>query len=194
MRQFVINGRVFNVILPGKEIDEATVFALEKRFGFAIPQQLRQFYLKYNGAGTFPADVDKRNGLWVRLLWDVKTQKNAAESSPAAPVGTPFEIDPSKYDLWAQWLTKKDYVPEGMLPFADDPGGDPYLIGVVQENLGKIFFWAKMYDYDYESGGRASPNAVALVANSFVEYLLAFRQEPNDGESGEDWVKRVYAD
>jgi SMI1 / KNR4 family (SUKH-1) len=119
----VISGRLFKVKNQGIDLNEATMLDLEKKLGFSIPNQLRQCYLKYNGGNPAPAEIDKDSGFWVGLIWNPNTQPEAAKTTLIANVSWFFEIDPSKYDLWKQCLTKKDNLPGGMLPFTHDFGG-----------------------------------------------------------------------
>ena len=90
------------------------------------------------------------------------------------------------------WNIVKPSLPQDVLCFAPDPGGSLFLIGIKEYNLGKIFFWESSYQANLSEGEFPSYDNIASVANSFTEFLLALREEPDEGESLEAWVKRVY--
>jgi hypothetical protein len=80
------------------------------------------------------------------------------------------------------------------LCFARNPGSSLFLIGIKDYNLGKIYFWSSTYGANIGEGEMPSYDNIADVADSFVEFLLALREEPNQGESLESWVQRVYSE
>ncbi len=127
----------------------------------------------------------------IRLHWTKEAK--AAENGPAADLNELLKInsEPST-DFLRTWNDFKDRIPKDLLCFARDSGGSVYLIGIKEYNLGKIFFWDRDYEADIDAGETPNYDNIAFVANSFTEFLLALREEPDDGESLEDWVKRVY--
>jgi SMI1-KNR4 cell-wall len=195
MTDLVIEGRGFKVVSPGQKINEATITLFEEQIGVQLPQQLRDYYLRYNGGCPRPNDIPEMSSPALSLPWpnDFDEINDAQRRCPFTFVSWFFQIasEPST-DFFNAWSNLKNYIPQGMLAFSPDPGGDLFMIGTQAENLGKIFFWARSIDDGFRPGQRASPEGVSSVANSFYEFLLLLREEPKSGESFDAWVRRVY--
>lgn len=192
MVDFVLENVSFDVESSSEAIDETCLKALDAKLGVPLPSQLRSYYSRWNGGLPIPSNIPMNKSAWVRIFWKPGT--------PAASVGvaTAFEglykidsTDPGT-DFYETWKDFKSHLPQDTLCFARDPGGSQFLIGTQAHNLGKIYFWERSYQADIANGEQPSYDNIADVANSFVEFLLALREEPNAGESLEAWVKRVY--
>ncbi len=197
MITFELQGRHFRLIGP-ERLTEARLIEIETELGFTLPHQIRQYYLKYNGGYPRPLDIPQDDGVAVRVKWDLQTQSEAAKHASVVLVGETYLFDSANEssDLMYRWRRAKN-ITKGMFQFAQDPGGDAFLIGVAPENLGKIYYWATERDWKYGEGAPiASPEFIGLVANSFVEFLLAYRTEPSREEwfAKENWIKRNYED
>jgi|GEM_PF-1081394 len=191
--EFILENHKFGLEREGTKLTESDISSFESILGIKLPNQLRSFYLHWNGGLPYPIETPQYKSVWVRLHWSEK--QVAASVGTATSLSALFRInaDPD-IDFYRTWKDFKDRIPHDLLCFARDLGGSLFLIGIKEYNLGKIFFWDSSYEADIDAGEIPSYDNIAFVANSFVEFLLALREEPDEGESLEDWVKRVYAE
>ncbi|WP_020160109.1 MULTISPECIES: SMI1/KNR4 family protein [Methylobacter] len=192
MVDFVLENISFDVEIPGEPISEKDLSDLEAKLGTQLPSQLRSYYLRWNGGIPLPSSTPEDKSVWVRLYW--KEGAEAAHVGPATSFQGLYKINSSipGTDFLDTWNDFKHRIPQDCLCFARDPGGSQFLIGIKDYNLGKIYFWERSYQADIGAGELPGYDNIADVANSFVEFLLALREEPDEGESLEAWVKRVY--
>ena len=193
LAELLTKNQHFKVINPGAVVNEIDISTFETKLQIKLPNQLRSFYLLWNGGLPCPAEMPLNKSVWIRLFWNKDAK--AAANGPAADLNGLFEINalPSM-DFYRTWNDFKDRTPHDLLCFARDSGGSLFLIGIKEYNLGKIFFWDRDYEAEIEVGEIPNYDNIAFVANSFTEFLLALREEPDEGESLEDWVKRVYSE
>jgi len=193
MPQFKLENRIFDIDSPGLPVSEIDLSNLEALIGTQLPSQLRSFYSHWNGGLPYPKDIPEDKTVWVRLFWQAGT--DAMQGGPAASFEGLFRInaDPS-VDFFRTWKDFKQSIPNDVIGFAHNPGSSLFLIGIKDYNLGKIFFWSSDYQANIDEGEIPNYDNIAFVANSFTEFLLALREEPDEGESLEDWVKRVYTE
>jgi hypothetical protein len=192
MAEFVLENRKFIVDGSGTPLNESTLAAFETQIGTKLPTQLRSFYFRWNGGLPCPEDIPEDKGICVRVYW--KPGVEAARGGGVASFEKMFRInaDPSSDFL----LTRNDLkhrLPQDVLCFARNPGSSLFLIGIKDYNLGKIYYWSSPYQANLDEGEMPSYDNIADVAESFVEFLLALREEPNKGESLNAWVRRVYS-
>jgi hypothetical protein len=192
MVDFVLENINFDVIEPGEPINEKDLYDLEAKLGTQLPAQLRSYYLRWNGGLPRPSSIPLNKSAWVRLYW--KPGSEAARVGPAASLQEFAEINSSPdMDFLRIWNDYKHRIPQDCLCFACNPGDSQFLIGIKDYNLGKIYFWQRDYQADIGAGELPGYDNIADVADSFVEFLLALREEPYEDESLEAWVKRVYS-
>ncbi|MCX7110053.1 MAG: SMI1/KNR4 family protein [Proteobacteria bacterium] len=191
--EFILENRHFGVERVGEKLSESDLGIFEAKIGTQLPHQLRSFYLHWNGGLPYPIEIPENKSVWVRLHW--KAGVDAAQVGPAACLSRLYSInaDPN-IDFFSFYSDFKDNIPQDVLCFASNPGSSLFLIGTKEYNLGIIYFWSSPYQADIGEGETPNYDNIAFVANSFTEFLLALREEPDDGESLEDWVKRVYHD
>ena len=191
MPAFALENRHFDVFEPGNPINETDLNIFETKIGIKLPFQLRSYYLHWNGGLPCPTDIANDKSAWVRLHWTKEAE--ASQGREAVTFSGLFEINSTPgLDFLRTWHDFKNNIPTDCICFGRNSGSSLYLIGIKEYNLGKIFFWESSYQADIAEGEFPSYDNIAFVANSFTEFLLALREEPNEGESLEDWVKRVY--
>ncbi len=191
--QFLLEDKLFEVIDPGNPLSESNIKTFEAKIRVTLPSQLHSYYSHRNGGLPCPTDIADNKSAWVRLHWTKETE--ASEGREAVTFSGLFEINSTPgLDFLSTWHDFKSNIPTDCLCFGRNSGSSLYLIGIKEYNLGKIFFWEFSYQADIGEGEIPNYDNIAFVANSFSEFLLALREEPNDGESLEDWVKRVYSD
>jgi len=98
----------------------------EKFLGCKLPKDYRDFLIEHNGA--IPENY--------LVCWP-----NSTEPSDVWNDSLGLHNGPSyaRLDLMTKEL--KDYLPEGVIPFACDPGGNYFCIGIDGEFINKIYFW-----------------------------------------------------
>lgn len=192
MAEFVLENISFDVDIPGTPINEIDLCDLEAKLGIPLPSQLRSYYLRWNGGIPFPSSIPMNKSVWVRLHWKPGTE--AARVGPATGFEGLYKINSSipGTDFLSTWNDFKHRIPHDCLCFARDPGGSQFLIGIKEHNLGKIYLWERSYQANLGAGEIPGYDNIADVADSFVEFLLALREEPNPGEAMDAWVQRVY--
>lgn len=192
MSEFLLEGRRFGVADAGHRLSEAELAAFEEQVGTRLPDQLRSFYLRWNGGLPYPVEVPEDSAVWVRLRW--RPGAEAARVGPAASLNNLFEVDAdSSVDFLTAHADFEGRIPRDCLAFAIDPGGSLFLIGIGEHNVGRIYYWARAFEEGVEDGEAPGYDNVADVAGSFVEFLLALRQEPEIGEPLDAWVQRAYS-
>ena len=66
-------------------------------------------------------------------------------------------------------ISFKGRIPKDTLAIASDPGDNLILMGVGDDNNGKIYFWVK--DHEVEEGDTPGYDNICLLANSLPEFL-----------------------
>ena len=191
MPAFALENRHFDVFEPGNPLSDIDLNTFEAKIGLKLPLQLRSYYSHWNGGLPCPTDIANDKSAWVRLHWTKEAE--ASQGREAVTFSGLFEINSTPgLDFLSTWHDFKNNIPTDCLCFGRNSGGSLYLIGIKEYNLGKIFFWESSYQANIGEGEIPNYDNIAFVANSFTEFLLALREEPDDGESLEDWVRRVY--
>lgn len=93
---------------------------IEQRFGFIFPDAVREQYLKYNGGHP---------------------DRNRFPGAKGAFLVHDF-IPIRMLEKLIQWLkVDQGVLPDGLVPFADDPCGNLYCFSVGQEDFGAIYWF-----------------------------------------------------
>ena len=138
----------FDAIRPGPQLSESDIDRYCDTHGLTIPPSLRQQLLDQNGGGLrgyyrvpIPGEVERYEDL--SYLLGINMGDNAVEIA------------------W-NVSTLDGRIPFGMLPFAEDAGGNLYLVEVESSDEW-VWFW------DHEREGDAS--ALTYVASSVAEFM-----------------------
>lgn len=67
-------------------------------------------------------------------------------------------------------LENSEEINAGFLPFADDPGGNYYLLNLNQEGNGQVYYW--LHDSEFENG-----DDKVLLFDTFVNFLNSLQPE-----------------
>jgi len=188
---FVLNGTDYEVLGHGHPLSDEELCAFEAQIHIRLPPQLRSYYLRWNGGLPSPTSIPMNSGVWVKVTWLVGS---AAASTGSAVILSGLFIINSDLgtDFLRTWNDFKSCFSDSYLCFARNPGSSLFLIGIAPNNFGRIFFWRPGYQTEGCEGHPPDDSGIAYVADSFVEFLLALREEPGEDEPLEDWVKRMY--
>jgi hypothetical protein len=135
----------FEAIHPGPPLTPDALDAYAQQHSIELPGSLRRQLLEQNGGAPWQE-------FCVRL-----------PGGTFEVVASFFGVGMADQSLELAWMvaTFAGRVPDGMLPFADDPGGNLYLL----HEDGSVWFW------DHEQEGH--PEALMPVADSFDGFIAA---------------------
>ena len=117
--------------------------------GLIIPDSYKEFMFKYNG-GSFEEYVLNDTPVGDIIVnrfesWDVNKKIS-------------LQVILENFD--------EDYSDYGFLPFADDPGGNYYLLNLNVDGNGEVYYW--LHDGEFEDG-----DSKALIFDSFIDFINA---------------------
>ena len=128
----------------------------EQAYKLKLPDDYRLFLLTYNGGSPSPEVVD--------FIEHGKKQSDI--------VNYLCGIHEGEYWASLEWHMEmfKQRIPAGFIPFGYDPGGNLFLLGTNDENIGKVYFW----DHENEAAlfdEEPSFKNMSLITNSFTEFM-----------------------
>lgn len=141
---------LFQTVNPGAP--EEQISALEHRFHFQMPQALKAFYRKQNGA-VF------RSGAHL--------DPESCQLCYFHPIGQEYQEYISTMDQRLEWQEMDGFIPMCYIPFCSDEADDSYHIRVDEAGYGKIYYIFSECLDDF----LADPEGEGLIANSFTEFL-----------------------
>lgn len=138
---------------PPLTLDDIAV--LERLLGFPLPADYAAFLIRFNGGSPTPSTVPIRD--WpqggneddVRMLYRI---------------GSEPRVD--TYDLRWNIDCYAGRIPEGLLPIADNGGGDQFCMWLTGDERGTVVFW----DHEAEHYPPTCAN-VHRIAPSFTGFL-----------------------
>lgn len=124
--------------------------------GLSIPENYRKFLLETNGGIPEPDAF---------LIPNCETK---------AIVGLLYglQTEPPSFDIAHQLLSLRDRLPEGCIPIGEDPGGNLLLLGTLDAERGKIFFW----DRDYFLDTSNDEGNTYEIADGIFEFLESLQE------------------
>jgi hypothetical protein len=137
-----------------KNLTPHEIKKVEERLNIQFPEEYKHFLLLYNGGHPQPEGFEyicedhqnKSLVAWFLAIYDGKAE-----------------------NFLTFFKTYQGRIPENTVAIARDPGGNLILIGIGENNKGKIFFW--LQDFEVEEGEVPDYSNVCLVANRFDEFL-----------------------
>ena len=75
-------------------------------------------------------------------------------------------------------ILKSDSIPNWLIPFADEDGGNLFCFSVREEDYGAIYY----YDHEFEYGENPE-KYVTYLAESITIFINSLAEEENDEES-----------
>lgn len=153
-----------NIRNPESQIDESTLDAAEAKLGRRLPLEFRAFLLRNNGGKPKPAAFD--------ITW---TDNPLQQDWRSSKVDWFLSIYDGQYSNFIEYNCV-DYlgrIPADTIAIAHDPGGNLILLGLGEDNNGKVFFWVK--DHEVEEGDIPGYDNIGFLANSLPEFLDTLR-------------------
>ena len=148
-----------NMTRTGPEISNKEVTDLEERIQYKLPQEYKNFLLRYNGGEPAPYFFSVPDWEYKQSL--VSELKGINPNSVGLDLVRIFEI--KQYDL-----------PKGVISIGSDPGGNLILINLIN---GKIYFW------DHENVPNDTDKRidefhnVYFLSNSFNQFINSLKYE-----------------
>lgn len=121
--------------------------------GLVIPDDYKEFMFKYNG-GSFREYVLNDTAVGDVIVNNFDSWDNSKKIS--------LQVILENFD--------EDYFGYGFFPFADDPGGNHYLLNLNADGNGEVYYW--LHDGEFEDG-----DSKALIFDSFTDFLNALEPE-----------------
>lgn len=152
--------------------------AWESRERISLPNDYREFMLRYNGGYVYPRFFRTAAALTGML-------------GPFAP-----ESSVARLDLIYSWQAVEAHwrgetygggVPGGHIVFADTPGGIELLMALTKENHGHIYAWVPTSCAWGEEGNRQ----IFPLADTFSQFLQQLFDDAC-GSDYEDWCLPIY--
>ncbi|HVV34423.1 MAG TPA: SMI1/KNR4 family protein [Vitreimonas sp.] len=136
------------------KLSEVDLDAVEQRLGVALPDDLRDIYLQFNG------------GRPLRNVFRSASEEYDIQQFLAMK----YADDNSSFEGTYEDLAKgNQFFPKGMIPFAVDDAGDYFLYSTRPESFGSIWFNQSDYIND--------PNRFLVrLAESLNAFLSALRE------------------
>jgi cell wall assembly regulator SMI1 len=141
---------------------EEDVRKFEFKIGFNLPLDYRRFLIEKNG------DVPNKSLIAVPNFGKQVVQKFYALAGPA-----------NSYTLNHLLQVYNNRVPDGMLPIADDPSGNLFIVELkTSEDYGKLYFW----NHEQEADQVVEPTLenISLISSNFSEFLGYLKGEFNE--------------
>ena len=135
----------------GIKINEETIKVIESFIQAKLPQEYRDFLLKYNGGVPNKGVFNLNNILsGLSFFYIINSLNNYSDFVGA-------------YHLY------KDRIPKGFIVVASDVGGNKILIGLDGENRNKIYFWD--HENEVEEDEEPYYDNMTLIADGFNLFL-----------------------
>lgn len=131
---------------------EEEIIALEKRFHFLLPQDLKEFYRKHNGAIFQSGTRLDPEGCQLRYFYSV---------------GRQYQEYIRTVDKLLEWQKMDGFIPMCYIPFCSDEAGDSYYVRVDEAGYGKVYYIFSEFLDDFLT----NPDGEGLIAGSFTEFL-----------------------
>lgn len=136
---------------------------IEQKFQVKIPAAVREHYLAYNGGyPEKPVFTDKSGNAYI-VGWFI-------------PVCGEKKLSVEKM---LRLLREDEAIPNWLIPFADDAGGNLFCFSVREEDYGAIYY----YDHEFEYGENPE-EYVTYLAETITIFINSLAAEEN-GKEGE---------
>lgn len=142
-----------------KKITDTDLKHIETLLGFKLPDDFRLHYLKYNG------------GIPEKRFFYIKTYHVYVEISSFFSFKYPRDYDDS-WTIEQRYIhySKKRILPQELLPFADDLGGNYFCINLKSGEIVLV----------YMDLGEITTKSIRFLSNSFSDFLINLEAEGDD--------------
>jgi hypothetical protein len=159
--------------IPDQELPSTSeVEAFEEKIGFKLPQDYREFLLKYNGARWELENQNLDNDLCLGFSVDATVRDIGGESFYFDGFN-PLHRNPDNYGILQMYEVAMNYWDHlrELLPFAHTAGGIHLFICLSDNHKGGIFIAADEFGYKRLEELPLSVDDYSMIAASFTEFL-----------------------
>ena len=141
----------------GPKLSEADISLLETSVGKKLPTEYEAFLIRYNGGAPVECELE----------FDGKKLGVSGET-----IGYFFGIG-RKSDIFDKLDNLSYLLPKNMIPIADTPAGNVFLLSVNEKSYGYIYYKDHEIEdsHEFDDSKSKLPESMVLVANSFSEFL-----------------------
>lgn len=151
-----------NIILHthGK-VEEEDLACIEQKFHVKFPAAVREHYLTYNGGYPEKPVFTDKNGNTYNVDWFIPISGRKGRSVEKILV----------------LLREDDAIPEWLIPFADEAGGNLFCFSVRESDCGAIYY----YNHEFEYGENPEEH-VTFLAESITTFINTLVGNEDDEE------------
>lgn len=152
-------------------LTNARLAALEKKLGISLPAQYRQFLLKHNG------------GHPNRACFHYKHLRGPYTDSEVTQFLAVTRSRTYNFEQLFQLLkVQNKWLPDNLVPIADDAFGNSVCISVAGDDRGAIYFReAELVHVDFDNLDEPDIwDGIFLIADTFDEFLRGLTDKPRD--------------
>ena len=139
---------------------------IEQKFHVKIPAEVREHYLMYNGGYPERAVFTDKNGEEYIVGWFIPIRRGKGRSIEKT-LGLLREDD--------------GVIPEWLIPFADEDGGNLFCFSVRESDFGTIYYYEHEFEY-----GEDPEEHVTCLAESLTAFINSLTEEEEDEDGLED--------
>jgi cell wall assembly regulator SMI1 len=149
-----------NKFINTKEIlTDEDISDIEKKYKFTFPKDIREHYLTYNGGEPERCVfVDEDGDEYVVQRFIPIKHKNKRGGGNLETTLDMLRVD--------------EILPNWLIPFAEEPGGDLFCFSVDEDEEGAIYYWSHEYEY-----GEDPEEYVTYLAESLKEFIEAMVED-----------------
>jgi len=141
------------IVNTKREIYDDDISKVELKFNFTYPNDIRNHFLQYNGGEPLMyifVDQDGDEFIVQQFI--------------------PIKYGHRTIDALLNNLRNENILPNWLIPFADDPGGDLFCISLSQETYGQIFIWEhEVIDND--------ENPAYFISESLEQFINSLQED-----------------
>lgn len=117
-----------------QKVTEGELLDVEKKFAFTFPEELKKLYLQYNGGEPEKYIFIDDEGIEfvIQKVLPIKYSNKGIDT----------------LEKYIEDFREDGILPEWLIPFAYDPGGDLFCFSINIEDNGSIYYWSHEYDLD----------------------------------------------
>ncbi len=141
----------------GKQLTQDDILVLNKKFFLPIPDDYVGFLLKNNGGN--PKE------------YAIKFNKNKLEIG-GEELGYFYGLGTETENIIDTLDNLQHILSKNLIPFADTPGGNLFLLSVEKNTYGNVFYKDHEIEdsFEFDDTNKTLPESMILVANSFSEF------------------------
>jgi len=142
-------------IEANKQINMNDIENFEVGYSLSLPEDYKQFLLKYNGGepNKYLFKDKKLGTLVLNVFYGIN-------------------IEDSYDELNNVIKTYKGRIHSSFIPIGDDPGGNQFVLGIKGKFKDKVYFWDHNTELENdEFSENVLPGNMYLLANSFDEFI-----------------------